>query len=51
MGKFINNAAVNSNTQNISFWGKFIVYTYLQIIRYMCIVRLQNPYAGNYTTY
>jgi len=44
-------AAVNSNTHNISFWGKFIVTTYLQIIHYMCMVRLQNLYANNYTTY
>lgn len=47
------NAVVNSNTHNtrISFWGKFIVSTYLQIIHYMCVVRLPNPYTDNYTTY
>jgi len=50
LGKFMCNAVVNSNTHNISFWGKFIVSTYIQIIHYMCMVRLPNPFTDNYTT-
>jgi hypothetical protein len=48
--KFMYNAVVN-NTHNISFWGKFIVSTYLQIIHCMCMVRLPNPHTDNFTTY
>lgn len=49
--KFMYNAVVNSNTHNISFWGKFILSTYLQIIHYMCMVRLPNAYTDKYTAY
>jgi hypothetical protein len=40
--KFVYNAVVNINTHNISFWGKFIVSAYIQIIHYMCMVGLPN---------